>query len=427
MTHPDNNFKDQLYNYETPLGSNVSFEKVMAMRAKRPGAIWWKPSLLVVATLSAVSVTAYILGNYAGNTVPEIPAGAKNESPAINSTPQNQPEKTNIAATINPTQSANNSQTNNGNKADKNAGHAGTGYHRHIVNPGQNVNPAQNNTPNQIHEANTQQDQSFVSAEGLFGGLVRKGLSANYNSYGFGSNRNVSEYTRDFEKPTFNPLSFEVMIVNGGRNYRNFQSDKDYTIRGINRFGQYNLSALYNVGKGFTLAAGISYTENIGSGEWRKITSQTKMFTSSHVVTIVQPGLPDIHKTVYDTSYSNVKVATNGNINYHLSKFSLPIGVRYHFGEGRLLWRASGSIAPGILTANSGQMFNRENSMSLDGQTNYAFTLDARAAFGIYMPVSKKLSFVAEPTLQYQSIMGKSWSSYNKFVAGFGVGLVFKP
>lgn len=55
----ENNFKEKLYDFETPLGGNVSFEKVMAMRRKKGAPIWWKPAILVVATMSAVTLTGF--------------------------------------------------------------------------------------------------------------------------------------------------------------------------------------------------------------------------------------------------------------------------------------------------------------------------------------------------------------------------------
>jgi hypothetical protein len=56
----ENNFKEKLYDLETPLGGNVSFEKVMAMRRKKGAPIWWKPAILVVATMSAVTLTGFL-------------------------------------------------------------------------------------------------------------------------------------------------------------------------------------------------------------------------------------------------------------------------------------------------------------------------------------------------------------------------------
>src|SRR5262245_41560779 len=75
MTHPDNNFKDKLYDLETPLGDNASFDKVMAMRSSRSGPGWWKPAMLVFATLSVVSVAGYFLGRGLGTGVGSTPEG----------------------------------------------------------------------------------------------------------------------------------------------------------------------------------------------------------------------------------------------------------------------------------------------------------------------------------------------------------------
>ena len=63
MTNPDKIFKDKLYDIETPLSGNVSFENVMAMRKTTTPSIWWKPALLVVATLSLVSLTGFLINS----------------------------------------------------------------------------------------------------------------------------------------------------------------------------------------------------------------------------------------------------------------------------------------------------------------------------------------------------------------------------
>jgi hypothetical protein len=82
---------------------------------------------------------------------------------------------------------------------------------------------------------------------------------------------------------------------------------------------------------------------------------------------------------------------------------------------------------PGIVTLNSGRLFSRDAIQSMDVMNKNTFTMDARLGAGMYYQVSPKTAVSAEPMLQYQTIPGAQWNSFNRFGFGFGLGVVFKP
>jgi|GEM_PF-3129451 len=439
MTNPDNNFKNKLYDFETPLGSNVSFDKVMAARSKKPGMLWWKPAFLVVATLSVVSLAAFFMGNTAGNVHASENASANtdNNSGIVGAGKQN------AQSEIKQPQSGDNEITQKSGSNDKQSENGSTVAASNATSTG-NTNSAnrasqpqstkQEKTATDRVEINHQNKEVDNSREldganyrGLFAGLKRRNIKSEKFYFDNAISKAVSVEDRELLKHSTTAWSFEALVGTGEKSYNNFDSKKDFSISGNTRFAQYSLSGLYDLGNGFALSAGFNYAVNIGNGKWQATEQRNMINVSSHVITIVQPGLPDVVKTVYDTVHYTKGVQNTGNIEYQMTKMSIPIGFRYHFGSGRIIWRASGTVAPGLLTGSKGNLFNNSNFTQMDGSVKNKATLDARIALGIFVPMSTHLNFVAEPTLQYQSIVGKKWAGYNTFMTGFSVGLVFKP
>lgn len=423
MKNPDQIFKDKLYDLETPLGGNVSFEKVMARRNKPAIPVWWKPAMLVVATLSVVSLTAYFIkptgtnqgnsnhaaaqtGNSSGSDLHN-QGNSKSALPAIKDKDQN----TGKTGTV---------QTDN--TADRTTGavsgipfHGSDGFTSGSDNH-------KNNTSGGTNTAAIESKTSLAQYLRSFG--LRIFVTGNPAEYAKG---NLSINPRDIPEPDkFVWPSVELMMNTGGRNY-GFTGNNAWSSRGNHYFGQYSAIALWDIKGGIQLGAGFGFSQFMGNGEWRSLNVYNKQVIDTQTITIIQPGLPNKTITVYDTSTQQVKEVKSGNLNYRMSKISVPLAFRYHFGEGRTIWRLSGTVSPGMLANSTGSIFSKTETMGISDQTGNRFTMDARLGLGMHYVLNRRIAIVAEPGMVYQSVFGNQWKAYDRVTLGFGLGLVIKP
>lgn len=408
MINPDKIFKDKLFDLETPLGGNVSFEKVMAKRNKPVTPIWWKPALLVVATMSVVSLTGYFWTQ-----------GIELNSNALSE---------NISITENASSS----------KMGNNTGASGNREKNHSVENADVPNKMiTTKLTDVIKISNASQKQSSsglaeaksVSRElGVWNRILRSfGIRSYMGSVKEWSSVLLENTPREynFEKPRVKP-SFEIMMNTGGRNHNTYSGNQNYSVRGNHYFGQYTAIALWDLGRGFQFGGGFGYGQFMGNGEWRSISQIQKQLIDTQTITIVQPGLPDKTVTIYDTTLVSENQLSSGNLRYRMSKVSLPVAFRFHLGEGRTLIRFSGTVSPGLLSYSSGNVFNEDRVKNLNGNSR-SFTLDARAAVGVHYLLTRKIAIIAEPGMFYQSVQGNGWNGFNRLNLGMGLGMVIKP
>lgn len=419
----ENNFKEKLYDLETPLGGNVSFEKVMAMRRKKGAPIWWKPAVLVVATMSAVTLTGFFwFGNgfsrLTKSTNPPIVAKQNSinqqgvripsefESTAQNKATPDAAPQNNVAEK--PSNSLRNPNPDAAQKP------------RAIRNQNA-VSDAK--APGEKIEASPVENAPSWLPSGLFGFGLRM-HPAELNMNGVIHINPETRHKDPFTPSPFIPDHAELMLYTGTQNYNSFQSDKDFTIQGNHRSAQYSAIALWNLAYGLQLGAGLGYGQTAGTGVWRHTEVKQEVTISSRVVTVYQPGMPPKYVTVYDTAVNAVKTSQTGDIQYTASKLSLPLALRMNFGEGRMLFRVSATLAPGLLTQSSGEAFNRESHAALQ-RNAHSFVLDSRFGAGLYYTLSPRMALIAEPSLNLQRIQGVP--SMNRINYGLGFGILIKP
>lgn len=420
MNNPDKIFKEKLYDLETPLGGSVSFEKVMAKRNTSAGAVWWKPALLVFATLSVVSLTGFFFYRENGSKavqaeLADLAAQSKGHTKAIErkaEQPQNttlempastnatQPSKTNISTVVANTKS---------NK----------GTLRSTSTKGTLVQSDVHTNAVAVLQTKENKDFDFLKSFG-----VRMGQLGSWNVARLMASPSVlhdieSANSNDAWKP-----SIEITMFTGNHQLKGFSGKEGTSIRGSQLTGQYTAVALWNLKYGIQLGAGIGFSQFIGSGEWMNIINQNKQQITSRQVTIIQPGLPDRTITVYDTANVKTQDISRGNVSYRLNKVSVPLAFRMHFGEGRALLRVSGTISPGFISHKSGNIFSNTEYVPVS-KVN-AFTLDSRLGVGCYYTLTTKMALFAEPSVNYQSFAGNR-TGYNKVNLGFGLGVIFKP
>ncbi len=468
MSNMDKIFKDRLYDQESPLGANTSFEEVMARRKGREGGLWYLGKYAIVGGI-------VILGALIGYM-----AMPGSESNSGNTTGQGKPiaqaqgrviDNGNTQATDNSRSADNNSDeafAKNG--ADNAKATPSKGNGNNFARKGNIANPhaaepavriehpiadAPLSTPTQAQIAAEARANAEIAAEHQRIALQEawsRSVQENWlRDLGWMTEKDFPAYrNNEVAIVTETPVAGDVNLWNNefspsDRNSKwfielntstagrpnNKNNPDGLNIIGNHHFVQYQGLALYDLsqilGKGLIGGLGIGYNMSAGSGRYINTEYRNEQHIDSHTVVIIQPGLPDQTITVYDTSMLPKTIVSKGDVNYSLTKVNLPIAMRWYFGSGRFIFRLGGSIAPGVMISNSGTVFNKKEMAQTSSMKSHAFTMDSRLSLGLQYAISNKLSMFAEPTLEYQLSGNRAWMPYNRLGYGFGVGLLIKP
>lgn len=415
MNRMDKIFKDKLYDMETPLGGRVSFDKVMRQRRTPQWPVWWKPAVLVFATMSAVSLTGYFW-------ISDRSSGTSNEAVAV----QHSSQQLN---SVKPHNSLNQNPVAAGSEASEESVSQNTEQTVKAATVFKAVQNRRNKPSGNLNSPVKAQVETTKETEGEmadFNAFSSFGIRWSDLIISNTERRSLKFKVKDFStEPALPKPAVELMFVSGGKSNLPDMSSA-YSIRGNHYFGQYSATALWDAGRGFKLGLGLGFTQYKGYGEWQNIqkTDQTRIDTQ--YITIVQPGLPDKTITVYDTTIQTVNQVTTGNVNYTFDKVSVPFAFRYYLGEGRMLWRLNATFAPGMISYSKGSVFNSTKQQEINGRM-HNFSMDARVAIGLEMLMSKRFSLLIEPGLNYQMVSGSAWKGFSRTTKGLGIGLIYKP
>lgn len=427
MMHPDHIFKKALYDHETPLEGKASFHGVMQKRKnKRRGFFWISLSSIL---LLLVSLTAASLLRTPNTDQTAISVQKKSLENAVVSDDRN---FQNLSANqeIQALSSTDNKSTTETNgtvaetsviaKFQKQSNYRQTKIiHQKAEATAVTFASAElANTKAKVTGTSTlgaaeekrasldnEDNQAANRLNDWIKNLTGRGIADEYASQILPTEGiEIPEFVPFYlpRKPSFNPI-FELNITTAGNGYKNFRESLPITVAGNHRFSQYMGTMLFDMGRGMLVGAGLAYMENVGIGK----------------------ALISDWKT--DTNMTLVRITRAESVSYRLNKISVPLAVRYQLGYGRSLFRVSATLMPGIVTLNSGMLFSRDAIQSMDVMNKNTFTMDARLGAGMYYQVSPKTAVSAEPMLQYQTIPGAQWNSFNRFGFGFGLGVVFKP
>lgn len=431
MSNLENKFKEKLYNVETPLGGSVSFEKVMAMRNKNRGIQWWKPALLVTAALSVVMLAGYVFfrdgsGQNASNSsaiATGASSGQNHEANQSNTQNGNYSGKSISGAQdrIDADVAARSGVINN--NADQVVSTKGKTAIQNRNHRNHQVTPVETVTETQPQGEMTNEDAHIFDGSGLAAFGIRY-VEMAFNVPAYGKKLKLAHKFRlpDKEK---NLPAVELMMATGNRNIKEYSTLNAYAVRGSHHYTQFSGTALWDLGKGWKAGAGLGYSQFAGTGEWRNMYSVNSKKITYDTTIIVQPGMPDKMVIKADTAMVAENKVETGKINYTFSKVCVPIAFQYYMGHGSSLFRINGVVSPGIISAQSGYVFNREQTKNTTGSIN-TMTLDARLGFGLYYVMSKRVGLIVEPGVTYQSVLGSGWNNYSRAGFGMGFGLMIK-
>lgn len=213
----------------------------------------------------------------------------------------------------------------------------------------------------------------------------------------------------------------EMSATTGSRVVINFNEDDRLSILGNMYHANYHALLLKDVGSGVMLGGGLSYGEMIGTGEWRIREYQERMNIDSYDLVVMIPPVQTVR--VYDTTFSQVRVVTTGELAYRIDKFSIPLAARYHFMLGKMSWRVAAQLNPGMTVKTSGDFFSDTEYAPIQSQR--MLTMDAKLSVGPTISIYKDWLLVLEPNMMHHTFRDqKSGKTNGKTLTGFGVSVL---
>ncbi len=468
----DSFFRDKLYDLESPLNEKVSFEAVMEKRKKKRRVIfWWNPKVYVVAGLFVVGGLGLFLSN---------PFEKTNK-------PLSTKELTTKASIVVPTiEPKNKVQKSEELIEGESVGSNEINVHQYDLNSGeatlktQKVSSNLKNQKHQFVEGNTlnkrnvsrrgfsYQDQTVEMNENEIFETSKEYLKldrSNVNHYNLGQQMKSTSSAEEtfawnnvfdvlnskkpnvfrFNMPEFDFASFnidlegkerpiklklrpskwfaELSVITGSNNTINFEDNVPLSVLGTQYMAQYQLLILKDLENGSMLGAGIQYSEWVGNGQWQMNKNEMIRDIKTLKVLVSAPWQPKKYITISDTSFKPVNNVQVGNIEYRIDKISFPLAYRLNTQIAKTPIRLAVHLAPGFTTINSGQYFNTTDYQTIEQKRH--MTIDGRISLGPMIPISKKWTFVIEPSIIYQSFLSDNNSTVNgKFFTGLGVAIL---
>lgn len=213
----------------------------------------------------------------------------------------------------------------------------------------------------------------------------------------------------------------EFAATTGSSVVINFNEDDRLSILGNIYHANYHGLILKDVGRGFMLGAGLSYGEMSGTGEWRVREYEERISIDSYDLVVMIPPVQTVR--VYDTTVSQVRVETVGQLSFRIDKYAIPLAARYNFMLGKMAWRAAAQLNPGLTIKTAGDFFSNTEYAAFTSQKN--LTMDVKLAVGPTISIFNNWFLVLEPNLMHHTYRNlKSGESRGKTLTGFGVSVI---
>ncbi len=473
MEFPDDFFKDKLYNSEADYSENVSFEKVMDRRRKKRRFIfWWNPK--TYATLGVLflgGLTAFVTHSFNGKTTKtdqvkvanidsrnsiakqttkkdvktELSLESKIEDNSKNVTPMNAP---NLVANLTIAKN-DDSKVQSGLRSNKLGGVSETSKYLFSKRNKKTADKATNTLV--VNAAKTLDNKPEpISSEQLFGESKFAKISSwanediynlskwndrlnsakpKQNRFGFeGLKLDMPEL--EFDLPEFEihlrktPSKWfaELSVITGSNNTIVFEDDVPLSVLGTQYMAQYQLLVLKDFENGSMFGAGVQFSEWVGNGKWQRTSNLMVPKITTHKVLVSAPWQPKKYAILTDTTYEPVTNVQSGVIEYKIDKVSFPLAYRFCTSIGKLPVRFGMHLAPGYTTVTEGVYFTQTDFRPI--QSTRQMTVDGRITLGPMFPITKKWTFVMEPSLIYQSFVTPDNQVNGKFFTGLGVAIL---
>lgn len=404
--------RDKFHDLESPFNDRVSFEAVMQKRErKKRRIIFWIPSWVIVAGLFLAVGAGLIYNNRKDLSLGELKSKqasvaqlvhepVKKHDNILTKSSQNRFDK-NIEITENKSLSAikNNEPRKHSSKyygvgSIKQNESEIIGFQKEVQN---NIG-----TLNVVFQGVSDGGETILNKQQLIEAIAYFNLAVEPREIypvtldHFGIKQHFPEIPEGEYERTWDPNAYlskwysEFAVSTGSKTALDFDPADTLSILGTIYHANYQGLIMKDIGRGFLLGTGICYGELNGHGEWR-LTVNNK--------------------------------TTQSKINYSVSKWSVPIALRYYKMFGRIQWRFGFQLNPGITTKTSGLYFSNKEYHELGEQRT--FSLDAKFNLGPAIMLSKEWTLILEPNAMMHSFYDQTTQkNQSNVLTGFGISLV---
>ena len=214
----------------------------------------------------------------------------------------------------------------------------------------------------------------------------------------------------------------ELSVITGSNNTIVFEDDVPLSVLGTQYMAQYQMLVMKDFENGSMFGAGIQFSEWVGNGKWQRTSNLMVPKITTHKVLVSAPWQPKKYAILTDTTYEPVTNVQSGVIEYKIDKVSFPLAYRFCTSIGKLPVRFGVHLAPGYTTLTQGVYFTQTDFRPI--QSTRQMTVDGRITLGPMFPITKKWTFVMEPSLIYQSFVTPDNQVNGKFFTGLGVAIL---
>ncbi len=444
MNPLDQKFRRELSEMETPLGSHLTFEKVMEKRNAGSSILWGKfaAALLVISTVG-ISAWSWLGNAQPANQIVIQKSNAQISNAEANKSLMDQSQKStqhhsSPKVNTNSQNPAASALKINGQETMLISSQTENPYQMreatsHNFNQNQQEQNGQLNIPSQNDAyalgSNTtgDRDLQFEAKDHLIMPQMKM-HSRLLTSYV--ANQRI--WKADEDNTSLKP-EFELLPSDGAHQKRkvNLEILSDHGFDALNTgkgtiesrksfASHYQISWIHRLNKNIDLALGLGYGSINGTA--------TDHFTENYQTTqvqivpviIKQPGLPDILIYRHDTSVSTHSVDRSVGLGFSMNKFYLPATVYRNFNLGSMQLRISAGLAPGLALVND-RIFSKNEYKTAVQQK--LFTYDVRLGAGVMLPITGKMSFIAEPFVRYNRLTGNEFRNFSRTNYGLGFGV----
>lgn len=434
MEFPDDFFKDKFYNSEAEYSENVSFEKVMDRRRKKRRFIfWWNPK--TYATLGVLflgGLTAFVTHSFNGKStkadqvkVTNIDSRnltiSKNNDSKVQSGVRNN-NLGGFSKTTNDLFSKRNKKT-----ADKSTNTLVVNADKTLITQPESISNEQLFGESKFAKVSSWANEDIYNLSKWNDRL--NSAKPKQNHFGFeGLNLDISDL--EFDLPEFEirlrntPSKWfaELSVITGSNNTIVFEDDVPLSVLGTQYMAQYQMLVLKDFENGSMFGAGIQFSEWVGNGKWQRTSNAMVPKVTTRKVLISPPWQPKKYAVLSDTTYVPATTVQSGAVEYKIDKVSFPLAYRFCTSIGKLPVRFGLHLAPGYTTLTQGVYFTQTDFRPI--QSNSQMTVDGRITLGPMFPITKKWTFVMEPSLIYQSFVTPDNQVNGKFFTGLGVAIL---
>ena len=246
--------------------------------------------------------------------------------------------------------------------------------------------------------------------------ISRKSVVLNYliypglMQYVYSNKRLFKKYENKFikdDEPVFTQPRYAIEILGGpsyaSRKLYSGESDlRDASEKAVLSI-QTGLRLSYNFNPKWSVQSGVLLENRNEKVKYSYSEEKTNLIQTPRQVTIYHPVLPPHNITVIDSSYQEETINHKYNYSNKYTSLNVPVLLGYTFGLGKLQYRLSAGTMVTVLTSNSANILQKQNTeiVIVPYRESTKLKTSALATFGVQIPLSSNCSFLGELSSYY--------------------------